>query len=372
MDNANSKNVRMVLDTGSHRTYITEGLAKELYLKILSSEYLNLHTFGSETAKEVKSFLVEMQMTLLDGTWKFNENTVSIITGKIHRAPLNFNNPLLHNLQLANTLPKKYEEMPIDLLIGNDYYYDLITLERIELASRLYLTGSRLSWIISGCVNCTNMLKSQTTLFVNNMLSSYELLTFEETSYHNMMISAPWNIPIDDTLIDDGKQILQQFKNTLMFHDSRYFVTGVWKYNADSLSSNFSLALGRLNSLLKRLKDNPKIIADYQKCLKDQLQKGVIEKVDNKENSGLKHYLPHHPVLTPDESITKVKIVYDASARLRSDNRSLDDCLHKGPIMLIEVRELLIRFRLNDVAIVADIEKAILQIGLQRSECEVT
>ena len=94
MDNANSKNIRMVLDTGSHRTYITESLAKELYSKVLSSEYLNLHTFGSVPAKKVKSFVVKMQMTLLDGTtWKFNANTVPVITGKIHRAPLNINNP---------------------------------------------------------------------------------------------------------------------------------------------------------------------------------------------------------------------------------------------------------------------------------------
>ncbi len=78
MYNANSKNVRMVLDAGSHRAYITKDLAKELHLKVLSSEYLYLHTFGSLPAKKVKFSVVEMQMTLLDGTiWKFNANTVA-------------------------------------------------------------------------------------------------------------------------------------------------------------------------------------------------------------------------------------------------------------------------------------------------------
>ena len=143
------------------------------------------------------------------------------------------------------------------------------------------------------------------------------------------MISAPWNASNDDRLTDDGEQILQQFKNTLMFHDSRYFVTLPWKNNAESLPLNFALAPNRLNSLLRRLKDNSKIITEYQKFLNDHLQQGVIEKVHNNENSGLKHYLPFHPVLAPEKSITKVRIVYDASARLRSGSRSLNDCVHK-------------------------------------------
>ena len=42
------QNVRMLFDTGSHRTYITESLAKRLNLKRGEESEINLVTFGSE------------------------------------------------------------------------------------------------------------------------------------------------------------------------------------------------------------------------------------------------------------------------------------------------------------------------------------
>ena len=41
------------------------------------------------------------------------------------------------------------------------------------------------------------------------------------------------------------------------------------------------------------------------------------------------HYLPHHAVIRHDKDPTKMKVVYDASAR--SMEPSLNDCLYVGP-----------------------------------------
>ena len=41
--------MRMLFDSGSHRTYITELLAKKLNLKRGEESEINLITFGSET-----------------------------------------------------------------------------------------------------------------------------------------------------------------------------------------------------------------------------------------------------------------------------------------------------------------------------------
>ena len=78
----------------------------------------------------------------------------------------------------------------------------------------------------------------------------------------------------------------------------------------------------------------------------------------------LVNYVPHQAVITPGKT-TKVRIVYDASANVRRDAPSFNDCLLRGPVILDDLIGLLLRFRLNAVAIVSDIEKAFLQVRLQ-------
>ena len=67
-----------------------------------------------------------------------------------------------------------------------------------------------------------------------------------------------------------------------------------------------------------------------------------------------------------------MRVVYDASAKTKQENRSLNECLYRGPVMLQDLCGLLLRFRLRKVGIVADIEKAFLQIGLQEKDRDAT
>ena len=73
-------------------------------------------------------------------------------------------------------------------------------------------------------------------------------------------------------------------------------------------------------------------------------------------SSGTVHYLPHHAVVHHDKDTTKVRVVYDASAK--SNGSSLNDCLHVGPKFNQRINELLFRFRSYPVSLVADIKKA--------------
>ena len=139
------------------------------------------------------------------------------------------------------------------------------------------------------------------------------------------------------------------------------------------LPRNYDLALGRLRSLLNRLMKNPDHARKYNAVLQGQLEKGIIEVVP-KQDSGetLKHYIPHHEVNTPEKTTTKLRIVFDASAKTRKANHSLNACLHRGPVILEDLCGLLMRVRLNKVALIADVEKAFLQVGLQPDDRDVT
>ena len=98
----------------------------------------------------------------------------------------------------------------------------------------------------------------------------------------------------------------------------------------------------------------------------------MIEKVETGSENGMIHYLPHHAVMSPSKSTTKLRIVYDASAKTRQKHQSLNDCLYRGPVMLHDLCGILLRFRLHKVPVVANIEKAFLQIGLQPEHRDVT
>ena len=85
-----------------------------------------------------------------------------------------------------------------------------------------------------------------------------------------------------------------------------------------------------------------------------------------------RNIIPHHAVITPQKSTTKLRVVYDASVKSKQTNKSLNECLYRGPVMINDLYGILIRFRLYTITHVADIEKAFHQLGLQKSQRDVT
>lgn len=92
------------------------------------------------------------------------------------------------------------------------------------------------------------------------------------------------------------------------------------------------------------------------------------EKIQEMPTTERTHYLPHHAVIRRDKDTTKLRIVYDASARSRGP--SLNDCLHTGPKLQQSIFDLL-QFRTHRVGLTADIEKAFLMIGIAEEDRDV-
>ncbi|XP_065892443.1 uncharacterized protein [Dysidea avara] len=175
-----------------------------------------------------------------------------------------------------------------------------------------------------------------------------------------------------DSLYYNDDETLHKFCENIKFSDGRYQVVWPWKQQQFCLDANYILALKRLKSLVNRLQHDPELLQKYSNIINRQVHKGIIETADNFTSSGTRsHYLPHHPVLTPSKSTTKVRIVYDASAKVQRNSSSLNECLHRGPTILPDLIGLLIRFRLHWIVVLADIEKAFLQIGIQEFERDV-
>ena len=131
--------------------------------------------------------------------------------------------------------------------------------------------------------------------------------------------------------------------------------------------------LGRLKSLIKRLEKDPDLLEKYSNIIHEQFAKGIIERVGSSEedNEIRKYYIPHHAVITPEKATTKIRIVYDASAKIKRSVKSLNECLYRGPVILEDLCGLLLRFRMKKVGLVLDIEKAFLQVGFHEPDRNV-
>ena len=158
--------------------------------------------------------------------------------------------------------------------------------------------------------------------------------------------------------------VYEEFTNTIAQKDGRYEVRLPWKHSHPFLPDNYKASLQRFHSLYNRLKQTPKILEEYDNVIKDQLQKGIVKRVDETEPGevGKVHYLPHHAVIRRDKETTRLRVVYDASSK--TNGVSLNSCLYTGPSLSKNIFDILIRFRSFKVAMISDIEKAFLMVSI--------
>ena len=82
-----------------------------------------------------------------------------------------------------------------------------------------------------------------------------------------------------------------------------------------------------LESLLKRLKKDLELFQQYDQIIRDQSKEGIIEELSKYEPAGKEFYLPHKPVIRQSAESTKLRVVFDASARENDRSPSLNDVL---------------------------------------------
>ena len=157
----------------------------------------------------------------------------------------------------------------------------------------------------------------------------------------------------------------------IKFDGTRYEVPLPWRDNTATLPDNYDLSLSRLKGLLRRLKHNPQLLEEYNKSFLHQIESGIVEVVEVPAliEGDKVHYVPHHAVIRQDKQTTKLRIVYDASAK--SHGLSLTECLYIGPKFNQRIFEILLRFRLHNSGFIADVEKAFLMISICKHDRDV-
>ena len=72
-------------------------------------------------------------------------------------------------------------------------------------------------------------------------------------------------------------------------------------------------------------------IQEYNEVMQEHIQNGIIEEIPECPTREVVHYVPHHAVIREEAESTKLRIVYDCSAKQSPEKPSLNDCLETGP-----------------------------------------
>ncbi|XP_037520857.1 uncharacterized protein LOC119397504 [Rhipicephalus sanguineus] len=361
--------VRMLLDGGSQRTFIQEEVSRSLKLRVIG-ERLTIYAFGSQRPLEERSCRrVECWLR----NWRDNTRVriealeMPEISGDLLPPPDDriANIAQEQGLELADTVPDGYHPgVGVELLVGADHYWDITTGSVKRLTEKLVAVETAFGWALQGTDTTSSAAACLTSVGVMRVSVNTEpddvsrqLRSFWELEHLRIVDDAPLTTENDD--------VLRAFEDTIVHKNGRYEVRLPWKENASQLTDNKGTASHRLHSLTSKLLRNDEMIRSYDQAVRNYLDAGHAEEAPELGESpqGPIYYMPHRGVVRTGSETTKLRVVFDASSKA-SGKLSLNDVLYAGPNLNPSLSDILIRFRVHNVAIMSDIEKAFLQIEL--------
>ncbi|XP_071631880.1 uncharacterized protein [Temnothorax longispinosus] len=132
------------------------------------------------------------------------------------------------------------------------------------------------------------------------------------------------------------------------------------------LGDSKQLALKRFLALERRFAKNPNLKAEYVKFMRDYQEQDHMSVVSDDEDQEAESYvLPHQAVLRPESVTTKLRVVFDASAKTTLGT-SLNDKLMAGPNLQTNLYDILLRFRTHEYVVTADVAQMFRQIRVDK------
>lgn len=350
---------RALLDSGSQSHFISEKLANTLQL---NREKINVRVSGiSKLARNIEHQAHTDIISRFNG---FNKSISCLIlptiTDNIPNRPVD--SSLLgipSNIFLAD--PYFNVSREVDMIIGGDLFWDLMCVGRHSLGPRHpSLQKTQLGWIIVGNLELSPSLAETRTIC--------HLVTNEEI---HEQLAKFWEIENDTNEHTKTPHFCEEHFNSTATRDTegRYTVAIPFKENLEQLGNSRHHAEKRLHNLERKLDAQPDIREEYTKFLEEYESLGHMSEVTNKEelytHSG--YYLPHHAVYKANSTTTKLRVVFDGSAKTTS-GLSLNDVQWVGPVVQDDLISILLRFRKHRYVLSADIAKMYRQVWVREQD----
>ncbi|XP_065075682.1 uncharacterized protein LOC135699370 [Ochlerotatus camptorhynchus] len=351
---------RALLDSGSQANLISERLCQILKLPRKDTT-VPISGVGSARIQTNSSVSATIGSRIMDYAVPMNFLVLKKVTDDQPSTTIpigSWNLPL--DMVLAD--PGFNKRAPIDILLGLEYFYEFLLLnggrfqiQRMGEGLPLFV-NTVFGWIAAGKADLGSL---------NPVPCCHVAVdtTLEEKIERFWKIEEMQDVP---RRTKEEQDCEEHFQATVSRDATGRYVVRLPKQMGFErmIGESKDMALRRLVQLERRLDKDEELRKRYNEAMQtylDQEHMTIIPEEELKRDKRLSCYLPHHPVIKESSSTTKVRPVFDGSAKTTS-NHSLNDALMTGPMIQDPLFDLVLRFRKYFIALVADIEKMYLQV----------
>lgn len=340
--------LRCLLDQGSQINLITESAAQRLGLQRRKQ---NATVSGIGISANQSNSTVQLACESLFGDYSFT--TEAFVMSKMLNNLPNYTFekqqwPHLLNINLAD--PDYNVSRPVDVLLDAGVYADIVMAGILKgPADAPVAQQTKLGWVLLGNVktfNCNVVLNN-----IDDISCFWEMEEIAETH--------------PETHENEYCEKLY-CETTRRLEDGRYEVKIPMKTNFEQhLGTSKPQAVAQLRQLEKRLAKDELLSESYNNFIAEYVALNHMKQCTLPREPSC--FLPHHGVVRLDSTTTKLRVVFNASART-SSGHSLNELMECGPNLQKDLQAIILRWRTYQFVYTADIEKFYRQILVQEED----
>lgn len=362
--NGTSHVFRALLDCASMTDFITERAAQLLGAPRQKS---NLQITGiSQTSTHTRAMLPLTVKTLANKVLSDNHkfHVLDKITMDLPRSDLSqevFEKA--RKFVLAD--PTFHIKSKIDVLIGGSLFPYLLTGKSYSLGKNMpKIVATSLGHVVMGESPC----KDHTTSLISHISTSLVSTTDMDLHEQLQRFWTQQEVPLSSQKSAENSLCDEHFSRThTRTEEGRYVVSLPFRPNAPALGDSYNTAKNRFHALERKFNAQPDFKAKYVDFMRDYASSGHMVKLPTLDLT-LPHYLiPHHGVFKQNGDVSKLRTVFDASAKT-STSVSLNDTLLTGEKLQANICDIILNFRTHNVVFSCDIRQMYRQIKVKPSD----
>lgn len=354
---------RALLDGGSQSSFMTLDLYKKLKLK---GYKINMPITGINQACTKVNIRTQATIKSIQNNYSDSISFLVIekITGNLPQISFPADAINIPNVVLAD--PSFSRASPIDVLLGVEVFWALLCVGQIRTNNDgPIFQKTKLGWVISGRIPQTSVqnfsLFCNLTATITNGDLREDLENFWKIEeVHSKKQFTREERECEEHFVD---------KHT-RDREGRFCVSLPLRDNFEAIGNSENIAIKRFYNLEAKLQRDSELRHFYVEFMKQYEELGHMQQIDKDKSDQTKYpkvYLPHHGVFKETNITTKLRVVFDASAKA-DNNISLNDILKTGPVIQDELLDIVLRFRLYNFVFTADISKMYRQVNVHEQE----